>query len=99
MKVQVIGLEEGKISLSAKKLKPDPWSIIPERFRVGDVIDGEVVKFVPYGAFVRMYDDINGLIHLSELDYKPINNASEMLKMGQVVRAKVILIDIDKRKI
>ncbi len=99
MKVQVIGLEEGKISLSAKKLKPDPRSIIPEKFRVWDIIEWEVVKFVPYGAFVRMYDDINGLIHLSELDHRPVNNASEMLKMWQVVRSKVILIDIDRRKI
>lgn len=99
MRVQVIWLEEGKISLSAKKMKADPWSQIPEHFTVWDVIEWEVVKFVQYGAFMRMFDDINGLIHLSELDYKPVSNASEVLKLGQVVRAKVILIDIDKRKI
>jgi small subunit ribosomal protein S1 len=68
--VKVIGLENGKISLSRKQLKGDPWSYIPANFKIGDIIEGEVVRFVPYGVFVRIYDDINGLIHLSELSKK-----------------------------
>lgn len=99
MDVKVIGLENGKISLSRKQLKTDPWKEIPKKFSVGDVIEGEVVRFVPYGVFVRMYDDINGLIHLSELSNKAIENPSQAVKLGQKVRAKLILLDTRQRKI
>lgn len=99
MKVKVIGLEDGKISLSAKKLKPDPWTIIPEKYKVGDIIEGEVVRYVPYGVFVRVYDDINGLVHLSEISDKSADNPAAGLKLGQVVKAKVILLEPQNRKI
>lgn len=99
MKVKVIGLENGKISLSAKQIKEDPWAAIPRKLKQGDVIEGEVIRFVPYGVFVRVFDDINGLIHLSELSQKAIHNPNEIVKLGQVVKAKVILLDIRKRKI
>ncbi len=99
MKGKVIGLEDGKISLSAKKLKPDPWSIIPEKYKVGDVIEGEVVRYVPYGVFVRVYDDINGLVHLSEISDKSADNPAAGLKLGQIVKAKVILLEPQNRKI
>jgi len=99
MKVKVIGLENWKISLSAKQIKEDPWAAIPRKLKQGDVIEGEVIRFVPYGVFVRVFDDINGLIHLSELSQKAIHNPNEIVKLGQVVKAKVILLDIRKRKI
>ncbi len=91
--VKVIGLENGKISLSRKQLKGDPWSYIPTKFKIGDIIEWEVVRFVPYGVFVRIYDDINGLIHLSELSKK------NQVKVWQVVQAKLILLDPKARKI
>jgi len=99
MKVKVIGLENGKISLSAKQIKEDPWAAIPRKLKQGDVIEWEVIRFVPYGVFVRVFDDINGLIHLSELSQKAIHNPNEIVKLGQVVKAKVILLDVRKRKI
>lgn len=99
MKVKVIGLENGKISLSAKQIKEDPWASIPRKLKQGDIVDGEVIRFVPYGVFVRVFDDINGLIHLSELSQKAIHNPNEIVKLGQIVRAKVILLDTRKRKI
>lgn len=93
MEVKVIGLENGKISLSRKQLKGDPRSHIAENFKAGDIIEGEVVRFVPYGVFVRIYDDINGLVHLSEL------TKGNQVKIGQVVQAKIILLDPKQRKI
>ena len=99
MKVKVIGLDDGKISLSSKKLKPDPWTIIPQKYKVGDVIEGEVVRYVPYGVFIRVYDDINGLVHLSEITDKTINNPVEAIKLGSIVKAKVILLEPQNRKI
>jgi small subunit ribosomal protein S1 len=99
MKVKVIGLDDGKISLSAKKLKEDPWNIIPNKYEVGDVIEGEVVRYVPYGVFIRVYDDINGLVHLSEITDKHIDNPVEAIKLGSIVKAKIILLEPQNRKI
>ena len=99
MQVKVIGLENGKISLSSKQIKEDPWSAIPRQYSVGDILEWEVIRFVPYGVFIRVFDDINGLIHLSELSQKSINNPNEIVKLGQVVQAKIILLDPRKRKI
>jgi len=99
MKVKVIGLENGKISLSSKQLKGDPWEELPKRYQVWDIIEGEIVRYVPYGVFVRVYEDINGLVHLSELSQKTVNNPNEIVKLGQIVKAKLILIDPKNRKI
>jgi small subunit ribosomal protein S1 len=99
VKVKVIGYEDWKISLSMKQLKPDPWTIIPKKFKVWDIIEGEVVRFVPYGAFVRVYDDINWLVHLSELSDKPVNNPAEVLRLWEKVKAKIILLDPKNRRI
>ncbi len=99
MKVKVIGLENGKISLSSKQLKGDPWVELPKKYQVGDIIEGEIVRYVPYWVFVRVYEDINGLVHLSELSQKTVNNPNEIVKLGQIVKAKLILIDPKNRKI
>jgi len=99
VKVKVIGLEDGKISLSMKKLKEDPWVVIPREKKIWDSIEGEVIRFVPYGVFIRVFDDINGLIHLSELSKKSIQNPLEVVKLGQIIRAKIILLDPRNRKI
>jgi len=98
-KVKVIGLEDGKISLSIKKLNEDPWMVIPREKRIGDVVEWEVIRFVPYGVFIRVFEDINGLIHLSELSQKSIQNPHEVVKLGQVIKAKIILLDPRNRKI
>lgn len=97
--VKVIGLENGKISLSSKKLKDDPWTALPKQYKVGDILEGEVVRFVPYGVFVRVFQDINGLVHLSELSQKSIQNPNEVVKLGQIVKTKLILLDPKNRKI
>ncbi|MDR0650400.1 MAG: S1 RNA-binding domain-containing protein [Candidatus Peribacteria bacterium] len=99
IQVKVIGLENGKISLSAKQLKEDPWAELPKKYKIGDVFDGKVVRFVPYGVFVRVFDDINGLVHLSELSEKSVNNPNEVVKIGQEVKVKLILLDLQRRKI
>ncbi len=99
MKVKVIGLENGKISLSAKQLKEDPWEALPKKYSIGDVFEGEVIRFVPYGVFVRVFDDINWLVHLSELSQKAVNNPNEVVRIGQKVKVKLILIDPKNRKI
>jgi len=99
IKVKVIWLENGKISLSAKKLKEDPWVELPKKYKVWDIIEWEVVRFVPYWVFIRVFDDINWLVHLSELSQKSVNNPNEVVRLGETVKAKLILLDPKNRKI
>jgi len=98
-KVKVISLDDGKISLSIKKIKEDPRSIIASKFTEWDVIQWEIIRFVPYGAFMRIYDDINGLIHITEITDLAIHNPAEALKLWEIIKAKVIVFDPRNRKI
>ncbi len=98
VKVKVIWYEDWKISFSMKKLKEDPWKIIPKKFKIWDIFEWEVVRFVPYWAFIRLYDDINALVHLSEVSNQSISNPAEVLKLWQKVKAKLILLDPKWRK-
>lgn len=99
IQVKVISLENGKISLSMKQIKEDPRKLIPEKFSQWDVVQWEIIRFVPYGAFMRIFDDINGLIHLNEITDKTITNPADELKLWQVVKAKLITLDPKYRKI
>ena len=80
-------------------MKDDPWTALPKKHKVGDVVEGEIVRFVPYGVFVRVFQDINGLVHLSELSQRSIQNPNEVVKLGQIVQARIILLDPKNRKI
>ena len=99
VKVKIIGLEGDKLSLSMKQLTKDPWEEIAERYPVGKKVQGTVVRFADYGAFLRLEKDINGLVHLTELSHEKVEDASEALKIGQKVDAQVINIDVDERRI
>jgi len=72
---------------------------LPKQYKIGDTIEGEVIRFVPYGVFVRVFQDINGLVHLSELSQKSIQNPNEVVKLGQFIKTKIILLDPKNRKI
>ncbi len=99
VKVKIIGLDGDKLSLSVKQLTKDPWEEIAERYPVGKRVQGTVVRFADYGAFLRLERDINGLVHLTELSHHKVNDPSEALTIGQKVDAQVINIDIDERRI
>lgn len=97
--VKVIGLDGDKISLSIKQLTKDPWEEVAERYPVGKRVQGTIVRFTEYGAFLKLEKDINGLVHLSEIAHHKVTDASEVLTIGQKVDAQVINIDIDERRI
>lgn len=99
VKVKVIGVDSDKLSLSIKQLTKDPWEEIAERYPVGKKVTGTVMRFADYGAFLKLEQEINGLVHLSEVTHKKIEDASEALKIGEKVEAQVINIDIDERRI
>jgi len=99
VEVLVIGIEGEKISLSMKRLVEDPWLEAAKEFKIGDVIEGEINRLTPFGAFLKLGDDINGLIHLTEITAETIKDPSEALKIGDKVKAKVITIEPTEHRI
>ncbi len=97
--VKIIGMDGDKISLSVKQLTKDPWEEVAERYPVGKRVQGTIVRFTEYGAFLKLERDINGLVHLSEIAHNKVTDPSEALTIGQKVDAQVINIDIDERRI
>ena len=97
--VMVIGLSDGgkRVAYSVKRLQQDPWSQAISQFKVGDVVEGEIQKVVPYGAFVRIGEGLNGLIHISELSDKLVKNPEDIVKVGQQVKVKILSISSTER--
>ena len=91
--------EKGKISLGLKQNQPEPWSVIDENYQVGQVIEGKVVQIKEYGAFVELEPGLDGLVHISEVAHKRVANIGEELEVGQVVSAKILEIDKDRKRI
>lgn len=99
VEVLVIGIEGEKISLSMKRLTPDPWLEAAKKFKVGTVVEGEINKITQFGAFMELSDEINGLIHLSEITDETIEDASKVLSVGDKVKAKIIAVDPEEHRI
>jgi small subunit ribosomal protein S1 len=97
--VMVIGIFDGgkRVAYSVKRLQKDPWSEAISKFKVGDVVDGEVQKVVPYGAFVRIGSGLNGLIHISELSDKLVKDPSDIVAEGDKVKVKILSISSTER--
>ncbi|HVN25653.1 MAG TPA: 30S ribosomal protein S1 [Syntrophorhabdales bacterium] len=91
--------EQRKFSLSLKRLKEDPWKGLPERYRVGDTVEGFVTSITDFGVFVEIEEGIEGLIHLSELDAAKGKHPSEVFAMDDKVRAIVIHVDEREKRI
>ena len=99
VKVKIIGVDGEKLSLSIKQITKDPWEEIAERYPVGKKVEGAVVRFADYGAFLALEKDITGLVHLTEIAHEKVTDPAQALKIGQKVEAQVINIDIDERRI
>jgi small subunit ribosomal protein S1 len=97
--VMVIGMfDSGKrVAYSIKRLLKDPWSEAISKFKVGDVVDGQVQRVVPYGAFIRLGEGLNGLVHISEMSDKLVKNPEDIVKEGQDVQVKILSISSTER--
>lgn len=98
VKVKIIGIEGDKISLSMKQLTSDPWAEITSKYKIGDKINGKITRLAQFGAFVELTDEINGLIHSSEIPGDPADPA-DVLKVGQEVEARVIELNLDEKRV
>lgn len=91
VKAKIISISEGKVSLSLKALKKDPWLNIEKKYKKGDAVEGRVTKFNPYGAFVQITPKIQGLCHISEFGTK--SKMEESLKIGKKYNFQILSID------
>ncbi|MBX3023252.1 MAG: 30S ribosomal protein S1 [Bdellovibrionales bacterium] len=94
-----VDVENERFSLGLKQLEADPWSNIEDKYKIGNQYDVKVVKMADFGVFVELESDIEGLIHISELSTKRVDKPEDVVKVGDVVRAEIISIDRDSRKI
>ena len=99
VKILSLNEEKGKISLGLKQTQPEPWTLVGEKYQIGDVLDGKVVQTKEYGAFVELEAGLDGLVHISEIANKRVDNVSDELKVGETVKVKIMEIDPDKRRI
>ncbi len=95
-----IDTQKKRIALGYKQLVPDPWmDHIPNNYHVGDLLSGVVTKITNFGAFVRLEDDLEGLLHISELSDHKITSPEEVVQPGMKVEVRVIRVDSEERKI
>lgn len=99
VKVMVIGVTDGgkRVAYSVKRLLQDPWAEAIAKYKIGDIVKGKIQKVVPYGAFVRIGDGLNGLIHISELSDKLVKDPEDMVKVGDDVDVKILSISSTER--
>jgi small subunit ribosomal protein S1 len=93
VEAEVIGIEGSKIFLSMKKLVADPWKNIGAKYKVGDVVEGTVLKVNPFGFFVELDPEIHGLAHVSELSETPVTDVTQIGKPGDVMKFKIVSIE------
>jgi small subunit ribosomal protein S1 len=94
-----VDIENERFSLGLKQLEADPWSNIEDKYKIGNQYDVKVVKLADFGVFVELESDIEGLIHISELSTKRVEKPDDVVNVGDSVRAEIISIDRDSRKI
>ena len=103
VKVYILGVdqERGRVALSLKRLEPDPWTKVKTLYKEGELVEATVTKLTKYGAFARLNDDfaLEGLIHVSELSTEHVDMPQDIVESGQVVTARIIRIDPEKRQL
>jgi len=99
VRVLNVDFEGRRVGLSLKRLEPDPWHLVDERYTVGDIIDATITNVVHFGAFARVEEGIEGLIHISELSDTPFIEPQHIVGQGQRVRARILHIDPTARRL
>jgi small subunit ribosomal protein S1 len=94
-----INHERGRISLSIRRLQPDPWQESVAKYKINDVIEGQVTKLVNFGAFVRVEEGLEGLIHISELSNQRVAHPGDVVKEGETLKLKIISLDSERHRL
>ncbi len=99
VKVQVIAIEGGRVSLSIKRLTPDPWQQAIKEFEAGQQVTGTIVRLSPFGAFIQIAQDVVGLMHISEFDVSSQEELEAKVKPGDTDQFQILSIDTSSRKV
>ncbi|VOC87616.1 30S ribosomal protein S1 [Streptococcus pneumoniae] len=99
VKILDLNEEEGRVSLSLKATVPGPWDGVEQKLAKGDVVEGTVKRLTDFGAFVEVLPSIDGLVHVSQISHKRIENPKEALKVGQEVQVKVLEVNADAERV
>lgn len=99
VKILDLNEEEGRVSLSLKATVPGPWDGVEQKLAKGDVVEGTVKRLTDFGAFVEVLPGIDGLVHVSQISHKRIENPEEALKVGQEVQVKVLEVNADAERV
>ncbi|HGS2921541.1 TPA: 30S ribosomal protein S1 [Streptococcus pneumoniae] len=99
VKILDLNEEEGRVSLSLKATVPVPWDGVEQKLAKGDVVEGTVKRLTDFGAFVEVLPGIDGLVHVSQISHKRIENPKEALKVGQEVQVKVLEVNADAERV
>ncbi len=94
-----VDADQQRIALGIKQTQDDPWDDIDRKFHIGDIVSGKVSKIANFGAFIELADEIDGLVHISQISEERVEKIKDVLKLGQEVSARVIKIDKDERRI
>lgn len=99
VKILDVNKETKKVNLSMKALQADPWSNVEVKYPVDSVVLGKVIRFADFGAFVELEPGVDALVHISEISHKRINKPSEALELGQQIKAKILDVNLESKKI
>jgi 4-hydroxy-3-methylbut-2-enyl diphosphate reductase len=94
-----VNKEKGKISLSLKNNTPNPWDSVAEKYPVGSIVEGKVVRMVPFGAFVELEIGVDGLVHISQIANKHVVKPEDELSIGEIIKVKVLDVNTEAKKI
>jgi small subunit ribosomal protein S1 len=94
-----VDVEKQRVSLGLKQVEPDPWIQVPEKYAIGTIVRGKIVNITNFGAFAKLEEGVEGLIHISELDERHVDNPEEIVSVGEELGLKVISLDPEERRI
>ena len=99
VKVLVVSTADNRVSLSIKRLLPDPWQEVAKKYQIGDIVKGNVTRVTPFGVFVRLDTEIDGLVHISEISSDRITDPGTILHLGENFSFKIISIDPEQHRL
>ncbi len=99
VRAEIIGIEGSKIFLSMKKLSEDPWKSVAKKYKIGSWVDGKIIKVNPFGFFVELDADIQGLAHVSELSDKPVEDPTTLAKPGEIKSFRIVSVEPNEHRL
>lgn len=94
-----VNKKTNKIGLSLKRMTPDPWTVVQDKYTVGETVSGKVVRESSFGAFVELEPGLDGLVHISQISWQRVEKVSDELTIGDIIQVKILDIDADNKKI